>query len=118
MRKREKRNAFKQEHARGIGGLVGRATVRVALRRASGFDHSRLPRGLAVNFGPKRSGWFMNTGIRLAGLVVILMIFQRSADAPCLQEHLLQTPAPFVSRGHTLLAQVSLGSVTMGLKLP
>jgi hypothetical protein len=43
----------------GIVGRVGRATARDAVCR--GFDPCRqLPRGVAVDFGPKQSGWLIN----------------------------------------------------------
>ncbi len=43
----------------GIVGRVGRATARDALCR--GFDPCRQrPRGVAVDFGPKQSGWLIN----------------------------------------------------------
>ncbi len=43
----------------GIVGRVGRAAARDALCR--GFDPCRqLPRGVAVDFGPKQSGWLIN----------------------------------------------------------
>ncbi len=43
----------------GIVGRVGRATARDALGR--GFDPFRQrPRGVAVDFGPKHSGWLIN----------------------------------------------------------
>jgi hypothetical protein len=43
----------------GIVGRVGRATARDAL--CLGFDPCRQrPRGVAVDFGPKQSGWLIN----------------------------------------------------------
>jgi hypothetical protein len=43
----------------GIVGRVGRATARNALYR--GFDPCRQrPRGVAVDFGRKQSGWLIN----------------------------------------------------------
>ncbi len=42
----------------GFGGLVGRAIARDAFR---GFDPCwRYNRGVAVDFGPKQSGWLIN----------------------------------------------------------
>ncbi len=44
-------------------GRVGRATARVGPRDAlcRGFDPFRQrPRGVAVDFGPKQSGWLIN----------------------------------------------------------
>ncbi len=44
---------------KGIVGRVGRATARDAVCR--GFDPCRQrPRGVAVDFGPKQSGWLIN----------------------------------------------------------
>jgi hypothetical protein len=43
----------------GIVGRVGRATARDAL--CHGFDPCRQrPRGVAMDFGPKQSGWLIN----------------------------------------------------------
>jgi hypothetical protein len=48
-----------QGHVVGIVGRVGRATARDAFCR--GFDPCRQrPRGVAVDFGPKQSGWLIN----------------------------------------------------------
>ena len=50
---------FQVYSCQGIVGRVGRATAHDAL--CCGFDTCRQrPRGVAVDFGPKQSGWLIN----------------------------------------------------------
>jgi hypothetical protein len=71
----QQRAAFVKANYIGIVGRVGRATARDALCR--GFDPClQRPRGVAVDFGPKQSGWLINQ----LGVPQFLVIHDKDPD--------------------------------------